>query len=330
MREVRVGRAPPRAVQRRQVGLRPGRDRALDPEQRCRGGGVHRLAVEGAPRAGVPGDGVALEEPDEDVDVLAPVVSRDLPMRRVVAAHREAALLERRGLDGQPVAEGRGLVGLEADDDVEVVVVGDERPVAHHREHRAEAEADVRGDLAQRLRRPRRPTGRRPPARRETRSGTHTSGPWMVHSSRRDGSRSALTTSLKALTTSASRSASSSRRARGGIVAPEDVDQHGHQGLDLRVARGRGRGPPRPPAVPCGGGRRRTGRGVATACATMTRSRWARVAVAFATFRSRTSVRRTGRANRTSIQLSASFCVCTVVPSGWSQSKSRPASKCSP
>ena len=55
----------------------------------------------------------------------------------------------RLGDDGQAVGQGRRLGRLEADDDVEVVVVRDQRLVAHHRQHRAEAEAHVRGDLAQ-------------------------------------------------------------------------------------------------------------------------------------------------------------------------------------
>ena len=96
--------------------------------------------------------------------------------------------------------------GSKRDDDVEVVVVGDQGLVAHHGEHRAEPEGDVGGDLAQRLDHL---AGERHVG--GLLSGVQyrnaRQGPWMVHSSSRDGSSSALTIARKALTRSGSSSA---------------------------------------------------------------------------------------------------------------------------
>ena len=116
----------------------------------------------------------------------------------------------------------------------------------------------------------------------------------MVHSSCREGSSSALTTPRNALTSSGSRSASLDGLAGGGVGAAEGVDEHRHEGLHLgvdvaEVVRRHRRAqllvPARPVEehVPSASGVRTT-----------TRSRWARVAVALSTLRSRISVSCTG------------------------------------
>ena len=74
--------------------------------------------------------------------------------------------------ESQAVADRRRLVGLEADDDVQVVVVRDQRPVPDDRQDRSEPEANVRRQRSNGLHDAARSRRRRRPAPARSSSGT--------------------------------------------------------------------------------------------------------------------------------------------------------------
>ena len=150
MREVGVRHVPRRPVDGLAVRLGVRGYGHRDAEQRHVPGGEHHVPRQRPPGPGVPGDLVALEEADEHVDVLA-AGPPHVAVRREAARDGVALRLQVGRDPGQALGERGRLVRLERDDDVEVVVVGDQGLVPHGGEHRAEPEAHVRGEGAQRL-----------------------------------------------------------------------------------------------------------------------------------------------------------------------------------
>src|SRR5690606_33244613 len=133
---------PIRSIDRGKVLFRLPRDPAFGAEERDTSGRENVIPRQGPPRSGKPSDPPAFVDANEDIDLLP--AAQDVPMAEELSTDLVFLLDEEIPYQGKGLVERGGYCAVEGDDDIEVIVVLHQLTVPDDRQHRAEAEADIR------------------------------------------------------------------------------------------------------------------------------------------------------------------------------------------